>query len=145
MKVAIIDREFSVTVYGFSGVAVNSNFGETGSKLMKKLWEQVRLNKLPNKGINIWVYETGKKLFTGVELEEAAPIETGLELKKISISKYAYYKHIGPYNQLREVYSKLGEELKKKGLATGFPWLEIYGHWNEDEFKLETEILICLN
>jgi len=144
MKVDVINEEFSITVYGFSGVAINNNYGETGSRLMKKMWEHVSANKIPNKGINIWVYETGGKLLTGVELEDMPPLGTGLELKKVNLEKYAYYKHVGPYHQLSKVYPELTAELDKKGLIKCFPWLEIYGHWNKDESKLETEILICL-
>ena len=84
-------------------------------------------------------------MFTGVELEEAPVNDTGLELKKISMSKYAYYKHIGPYSGLAQAYSKMRSYLAANGLKAGVPGLEIYGHWNQDESKLETEILMCLD
>jgi hypothetical protein len=35
-------------------------------------------------------------------------------------------------------------ELKNQGHEIIFPYIEIYGHWTDDETKLETELLICL-
>jgi hypothetical protein len=37
------------------------------------------------------------------------------------------------------------DELKRNGFSPGFPYIEIYGHWTEDETKLETELLMSLN
>jgi len=145
MDVEIVNKEFNLTIYGFSGTAVGKNYGDTGFKLMNKMWDKIRSNSLKHKGINVWVYEPDERMFTGVELEEAPVNDTGLELKKISMSKYAYYKHIGPYSGLANAYSKMRSYLAANGLKTSFPGLEIYGHWNQDESKLETEILMCLD
>ena len=35
-------------------------------------------------------------------------------------------------------------ELEKRNMKFYYPFLEIYEHWNEDETKLETEILFAL-
>ena len=35
-------------------------------------------------------------------------------------------------------------ELKKNGHETILPYIEIYGHWVNDETKLETELLMSL-
>jgi len=35
-------------------------------------------------------------------------------------------------------------ELKKRGFETDLPYVEIYGHWTDDEAKLETELLMSL-
>jgi hypothetical protein len=35
-------------------------------------------------------------------------------------------------------------ELNKRGLSIGDPYIEIYGHWTNDETKLETELVMCL-
>jgi hypothetical protein len=56
MDIEIIDKPFTVELYGFSGVAVNRNFGETGMRLMNKMWGLVKSNQLKNKGVNVWVY-----------------------------------------------------------------------------------------
>ena len=36
------------------------------------------------------------------------------------------------------------DELMSKGFETILPYIEIYGHWTNDETKLETELLMCL-
>ncbi len=33
------------------------------------------------------------------------------------------------------------DKLKRKGLEPILPYIEIYGHWTNDESKLETELL----
>ena len=35
-------------------------------------------------------------------------------------------------------------ELKSKGFEIEFPYIEIYGHWNSDETKLEAELIMAL-
>ena len=35
-------------------------------------------------------------------------------------------------------------ELENRGLETILPYIEVYGHWNNDETKLETELYMCL-
>ena len=64
MKITI-NKNFTADIFGFSGVAVKGNWADTGMKLMNKMWEQVKANNLKHKGINIWVYEEGDKMFAG--------------------------------------------------------------------------------
>jgi predicted transcriptional regulator YdeE len=111
---------------------------------MNKLWQIVKIKGLKHKGINIWVYEPRDKIFAGVELYDPADKGTGMEYKEVALTKYAYYKHIGPYNFIKQAGQKMRDELKNKGLETAFPYVEIYGHWSEDETKLETELLMSL-
>jgi len=144
MEVEILNEDFSLTLYGFSGIAVNKNYGDTGFKLMNKMWETVRAHSLKNKGVNVWVYEPNEKMFAGVELERTPENDIELELKQIHLTKYAYYKHIGPYSGLAGAYAKMRTYLTENNLKVGSPGLEIYGHWNQDETKLETEIIMSL-
>ena len=144
MNVDIIEKNFSLNVYGFSGIAINNNWGQTGSRLMDEMWKQVRANNLKHKGLNIWVYEEHSKMFAGVELEEPSANTSILEQKNIRLTKYAYCKHIGPYNLIGKAGDKVTDELKQMGLKTRWPYIEIYGHWTPDENKLETELLWCL-
>jgi effector-binding domain-containing protein len=144
MALEIVDKHFAVNLYGFSGQVLNKNYGGTGRPLMDAMWKEVKSKEIKNKGINYWVYEKGEMLFTGVELEEPIPADSKLELKKISLAKYARWKHIGPYTQLKQAYDAMHAELAKRNIDFYFPFLEIYGHWTPDENKLETEILFAL-
>ena len=112
--------------------------------LMDKMWKEVKSHHLDHKGMNIWVYEDNNSVFAGVELAAPPRLHTELELKKIHLPRYAYYKHIGSYGKIREIGSKVLNELNQKGIKTRLPYLEIYGHWTEDESQLETELLWCL-
>jgi len=143
MDVEIINDPFTVELYGFSGVVVNRNFGETGMRLMNKMWGLVKGNNLKNKGINVWVYEN-QNMFTGVELDEQPDSSLGLELKKVALTKYARYKHIGPYHKLYEANAHLREAVTAKGYRTSYPTMEIYGHATPNENESETDILVSL-
>jgi len=67
-----------------------------------------------------------------------------LEQKKITLLKYAYFKHIGPYHLIKQTGNEMNDELKKRNYETTLPYIEIYGHWTKDEAKLETELLMSL-
>lgn len=81
-------------------------------------------------------------MFAGVELESSTDHDNGLEQKNITLSRYAYYKHIGPYNLLKQVGQNMQDELKNRHLKSSYPYIEIYGHWTDDQTKLETELLM---
>ncbi len=144
MNIEIMNQPLNLDIYGFSGFAVNKDYSGTAFRLMDKMWQTVKSSGLKNKGQNIWVYELDEKVFAGVELEEPLNQDTILEHKKIRLIKYAYYKHIGSYDLLKQIGQNLHKELKERNFETGFPYVEIYGHWTNDASKLETELLICL-
>lgn len=144
MQVDIISTPLSLTVYGFSGIAVNKDYTGIAFKLMDKMWQVVKANNLKNKGLNIWVYEPGEKVFAGVELIDMPANTTGLEQKSITLTKYAHYKHISPYNLIKQKGQNMSTWLNSKGLRTRLPYIEVYGHWQPDEAKLETELLMSL-
>jgi effector-binding domain-containing protein len=105
----------------------------------------IRGKGIKNKGMNIWVYEPGDKVFAGVELDDANTDNNyGLEEKEIRLEKYAYYKHIGPYNLLKQTGQNMITGLTKKGFEVVLPYIEIYGHWSANENELETELLMCV-
>ena len=108
------------------------------------MWKTVKSNDLKNKGRNIWVYESGEKVFAGVELNGPPPNETELEHKSIVLTKYAYYKHIGPYQLIKQSGEYMTGELKNRGFEIISPYIEIYGHWTNDESKLETELIMAI-
>jgi hypothetical protein len=144
MNIEIINNELSLDIYGFSGTALNKDYAGTAFALSGKMWQTIKSNNIKNKGLNIWVYEQNEKVFAGVELSDTPEHDTGLEQKTITLSKYAYYKHIGSYKLIRHAGQNMREELKSKGFGTILPYIEIYGHWTNDATKLETELLMNL-
>jgi effector-binding domain-containing protein len=144
MDVAIVNKELRLNVSGFEGTAINKDYAGTAFKLMDKMWQVVKSSGLKNKGLNIWVYDANEKIFAGVELYDSPEQDTGLQTKNITLAKYAVYKHVGPYHLIKQAGQKMNDELKAKGFETTLPYIEIYGHWTNDETKLETELLMCL-
>jgi len=144
MDIEIINIPFHLTIYGFSATALNKDYAGTAFGLMDRMWKIVKGNNLPNKGLNIWVYEPGDRVFAGVELEETPHLNMGLEQNNILLQKYAYYKHTGPYHLIKQTGQAMQAAIKQKGLESSLPYIEIYGHWTSDESKLETELLVQL-
>ena len=144
MNIEIINQPLILTIHGYSGIASNKDYAGTAFKLMDKMWQTVKSNNIKNKGLNIWVYEANHGVFAGVELMEIPKENTGLEQKNITLSKYARYKHIGAYNLIKQAGQNMTAELKNKGYETTLPYIEIYGHWTNDETKLETDLLMSL-
>ena len=145
MNIEIVANLFCIDIYGFGGISTNKDYAGTAFKLSGKMWEVIKANNIKNKGKNIWVYEIADNVFAGVELENHADNNTyGLEKKVIRLEKYAYYKHIGPYNLIKQTGQNMIAELARQGLEVVLPYIEIYGHWTSDESKLETELLMSL-
>ena len=145
MDIAIITRSLQLDIYGFGGTAVNKDYAGKAFQLSAKMWEVVKTNGVKNKGKNIWVYETNDSVFAGVELDHLSENNNyGLEEKKISLPKYAYYKHTGPYSLIKQTGQRMTNELTKKGFEVILPYIEIYGHWTGDENKSETELFMSL-
>ena len=144
MHIEIHDSEFVADIYGYSGFAVAKDYAGTAFRLMDKMWKTVKTTALKNKGINTWVYEPNESVFAGVELYDAPPVDTGLEHKIVKLVKYARYKHIGSYKLLQQAGQKMREELTRQGFGIALPYIEVYGHWTNDETKLETDLIMSL-
>lgn len=141
MKAEIRNEPLHYELYGYGEAAVQKDYMGTAFRLMDKLWKTVKAEGLKTKGINIWVYEPNEQVFVGVELEGPPPLHTDLTPKTVDLSQYAYYKHIGPYQLIRQVGQTVRDELIDNGYEMISPYLEVYGHWSEDENKLETELI----
>lgn len=144
MNIEIITEPLELDIYGFSGIAINKDYAETAFRLMDKMWQMIKANDIKNNGLNIWVYEKGDRLFAGVELNSVPNEEIGLEQNCITLLKYAAYKHTGPYHLIKKAGQNMTDEIKRRGYETILPYIEIYGHWTNDETKLETRLLMSL-
>ncbi|MCR2821139.1 GyrI-like domain-containing protein [Lederbergia panacisoli] len=145
MEAVIINQEKTFTLFGFSKHhAQNKAYSETMFELLDQVWEEVRNKKLSHKGINHVVYDDDHMVFAGIELNFPSEEDPSLEKRTIHFNKYAYCKHIGPYSELDKSYKEIQSAIETSGEHHQFPTMEIYGHWNEDESKLETEIIYNL-
>jgi hypothetical protein len=129
-------------LFGISGDVEKHDYAGTGKRLMDELWRRIRENGLPHKGINFWVYDSSKRMFTGVELQDASAVGELLEHKPVVIPKAAYYKYIGPYHKLGDTHREFERELAARDLIEIGPRVERYGDWVADENQAVTEIFI---
>lgn len=143
MNIQIIEKPFTLHLYGFSGMAYNKDYTGAAFKLSGKMWDVVKSNNLENKGENVWVYDANDMVFAGVELNETPTGATGLEHKSMMLTKYAYYKHTGPYTLIKQAGLSMHAAIKSSFIP-GLPYIEIYGHWTSDETRLETALLVSL-
>ena len=142
MEIQILSDPLHFDLYGLGSEVANFDYAGTGRKLMDDMWNAIRSGKLEYKGINFWVYDSATKMFVSVELEGGDTNHGPLEHKSVSLDKYVYYKHVGPYDKLGDVHRGLETEMKTRGIEEIGPRIEKYGHWTEDQSKLETEVFI---
>ena len=122
-------------------------YGQEIIALLNRVWPVLRGEGIPNDGINRVVYEGDGTVFAGVALSDGAetmPAVAGLERKTIRLTRYAVWKHIGPYRLLPATGDAMIKALEAEGHRIGRPMVEVYGHWSDDESKLETETFVAL-
>ena len=123
-------------------------FGEEIMSLLNRVWPVIKSNAIPNDGINRVVYDGDCTVFAGVVLgpgAEAMPTAAGLERKIVRLTRYAVWKHIGPYHLIPATGAAMTKALEAAGHRTGWPMVEVYGHWTNDESKLETETFVAVS
>jgi hypothetical protein len=89
-------------------------------------------------------YFENQEFFAGVVVSAPGISLDSLTTKTLSMNRYAFYKHTGAYTALPEIHAQMVGEIQALSLVQSYPVIEIYGHWNEDASKLETEIIYPL-
>jgi len=116
--------------------------------LLGRVWPVIKAGSIPNDGINRVVYDGDDTVFAGVVLGEgweAIPDAGKLERKAVQLTRYAVWKHVGPYHLLPTTGAAMTKAIAAMGLRTGWPMIEVYGHWTNDESKLETETFVAVH
>ncbi len=116
--------------------------------LLGRVWPVIKAQNIAHDGINRVAYEGDGTVFAGLVLAgpdaERAAESAGLERKMIRLTRYAVWKHVGPYHLLPATGATMTKALEASGQRTGWPMVEVYGHWTSDESKLETETFVAL-
>ena len=145
MEIEISRKQKDIVLYGVWKVHnEKKSFGEEITELLDQVWPEVKSKGLNHTGINHVVYDCNDIVFAGIELRSPPSMKTSLQARKFSFPQYAYWKHIGPYDLLGDVHKDINETLEALGQQAVCPNMEVYGHWNEDTSKLETEIFYNL-
>ncbi len=115
--------------------------------MLGRVWPVIKGGGIPNDGINRVVYDSDCTVFAGVVLGaggETMKAAAGLERKTVRLTRYAVWKHVGPYYLISATGDAMTKALEAAGHRTGWPMVEVYGHWTNDENKLETETFVEL-
>lgn len=115
------------------------------------VWELMKARNIKSTGHNVVVYwdEPGAHLMAspqGIPVDIGAeviePFEGDAELACTSTpsGRFISALHVGPYSQLGEAYDTLIDFARSEGLQLSGPYWEFYGHWTDDESKLETTV-----
>jgi effector-binding domain-containing protein len=110
-----------------------------------EVWTFVRSAGLPHPGRNLAIYlDDIIHLECGVEVTAAFTGTGHVVCSTTPAGMVATTTHVGPYNRLGEAHEAIGRFCKENGHAlTGLNW-EVYGHWNDDPAKLETDVFYLL-
>ena len=143
MAVEIREEPVSFNLHGISGDVPDRNYAAAGFKLMEGLWPLIKENALTTTGLNYWVYNGCDRMSTCVELKDGSTSDP-FERVPVELGRYAYYKHVGPYDGLRQAYSAIDDAIASRGLTRSGVAVEKYGDWTEDASKLVTEVFVGL-
>ncbi len=142
MEPGIRPPPLDVTLLGASGRFTPENgFGHAVRALLDRAWPVIKAKSIPNPGINWVVYGHDGEVFAGVETQIPDPAAIGLERMDLRLKRYAEWTHVGPYSKLGQTYDAMHDALTAMGHRPTRPLVEIYGHWTDDESRLETRIL----
>jgi len=145
-EIRTVPLEYTIYGYGLKHDPAQE-YGLEILELLGRVWPVFKTHALPNDGINRVVYDEGCTVFAGVVLDPGAEIMPGaasLERKTTRLTRYAVWKHVGPYSLIPETGAAMTRALEAQGLRTGWPMVEVYGHWTDEESKLETETFVEL-
>jgi hypothetical protein len=103
MQITISDTPWQKTLLGLAKRHDPAlSYGDEIRFQLGPVWEAVRRDKVAVTGINHVLYGEGQEVFCGLECSgEAVPVP-GLELRRIELAHYAYYRHTGPYELIPE-------------------------------------------
>jgi len=123
------------------------SYGEEIISLLNRVWPILKSANIPNDGLNRVIYEKDGTVFAGIVFNPDAdtnPAAAALEQKHLHLTRYAYWKHTGPYHLIPTTCAAMTKSLEAQGIHQSWPMLEVYGHWTNDESKLETETFVAI-
>ena len=115
---------------------------QTMMPLLGRVWEFIRKLSIKNDGHNIAIYRNGA-IEAGVRVLELVDGDGDVYCTTTPSGRVATVTHVGPYQRMHESYSVLDQYLQANGLKCAASW-ELYGHWNDDESKLTTDLYYLL-
>ena len=125
-----------------------SDLGANLISFLDRVYAKVHAGKVVQTGQNVFVYKDGTKDHITVEVgvEVAGPFEDTEDViySNTPSGEVASTLHIGPYSDLGEAYDALSQWCREHHRAQANICWEVYGDWEEDPAKLQTEVFCLL-
>ena len=144
-------RTHSALVRHLAVVLRRLKWSELGSNLiplLDRVYVQVRAGRVAQSGHNVFVYrdptKDGVTVEVGVEVPGPFDAMDDVVYSSTPSGEVASTLHIGPYSDLGGAYDALAKWCKEHNRPRAKTYWEVYGDWNEDPAKLETEVFYLL-
>lgn len=106
-----------------------------------KVWEFLRRTGTPHLGLNVALYhDKVMNVDCGVLVPDRFEGQGEVTCRQVPGGLVARTTHVGPYHLLSAAHNFVIDWCQSNGYRTILPCWEVYGHWNDDETKLETEV-----
>jgi effector-binding domain-containing protein len=140
-------------IAGVEGHATHETLPMEIGRLVDRVWAYVRREDVGlTTNHNVVLYlgdvgsEQGADIIVGVQVDR--PFEGGSDdgVRSHELPGGAVVRavHVGPYNRMKPTYDAILAHADEHGLRRAGPSWEIYGDWDDDPTKLETDIFFLL-
>ncbi|MDQ1402267.1 MAG: hypothetical protein QOG03_583 [Actinomycetota bacterium] len=115
--------------------------------LLDQVYAGLEATGARQQGQNIVLYVYGGDTFAveaGVQVDGPFVSDGPVVPSVLPGGRVARTRHVGPYGELHQAHVAVQRWCEQQGETLAGPNWEIYGDWNDDESKLETEVLYLL-
>ena len=125
-----------------------SELGEHLIPLLDRVYFKGRAGKVIQSGQNVFVYRDGTK--EGVTVEVGVEVSNRFEdvddvvYSSTPFGEVASTLHVGPYSDLGGAHDAVRRWCEEHRRPQANVWWEVYGDWDDDPSKLQTEVFYLL-
>ncbi len=126
-------------------------WSELGGKLiplLDRVYAKVRAGQVIQSGQNVFVYKDGSQdgvtVEIGVEVSGRFEAVEDVVYSSTPAGEAASTLHVGAYSDLGDAYAALNQWCKEQHRPWANVAWEVYGDWQEDPTKLETQVFYLL-
>jgi len=145
-------KTHSVPVRHLAVVRRQVKWSELGGNLiplLDRVYAKVRAGAVVQSGQNVFVYRDGTNdrvtVEVGVEVAGRFKDVDDVVYSNTPSGEVVSTLHTGPYSELGRAYDALIQWCKENQRPRANIWWEVYGDWEEDPARLETEIFYLLD
>jgi effector-binding domain-containing protein len=145
VRIETVQSRLIATARGEIG---KDNLLDVAFPLSRLAWDFLKAHpEIPGTGTNIWCYRLDCQTWmveAGAEVLEEFEGEGPIACSKTPAGQVAVTKHVGPYSGIQDAHGAIRAWAETNNWGLLGPNWEVYGHRQEDESKLETEVYYSL-